>query len=126
MKRVLAILFLVIYTSAVFGTVVSIRYCSKQVSKVAMPGCKECNGYKCNHANKLTDCCKSHLLYHKVDNHSIVPSIYVSLPHFNTGSSIYDPDIILRRKIPGNTITNNFDLRSCTWPLYLRIRVFRI
>lgn len=130
MKRILAIIILIIYTSSALGMVcIDYHYCNGQLAQVSFLNFDDKSGCSCNPDAMPKGCCKDELLCQKVDSHKTVQESYT----INTG--LFTPDlpsvsnlhnlVLQEDGYNPENFYNNVG-RSFSQPIYLLIRVFRI
>lgn len=128
-KKVAAIILLIVYTSTALGVGVSIHYCQgyrSHISFLSFGGKSPC---ACSSDAMPKDCCKDELLSNKVDNHKVVQASYT------VDTISFTPDFPPVNDLHHNQISqecghnsDNFSPRD--WrspnPIFLLNRVFRI
>lgn len=129
MKKLLALVLILIYTStALGGILVNFHYCKGHLAHVSLLNFGGKSRCGCNPEDMPKDCCKDELLLKKADNHKTVQESYT----INTIS--FGPDLplvndlhdLFVQSIYRSDIIHNYFWRSSSQPIYLQIRVFRI
>ena len=127
MKKNIAILFVIIYASTVFGEVVNFHYCGKYLAKVSLLNLGVTGGCACSTGNKPIDCCKNKLIYQKVDIHKAVQTVHsIDLTCLYIAPTPKPSDNFPAPEYRYNLILNNHLRRCCPEPIYLLNRVLRI
>lgn len=128
MKKILAILLLIIYTSSAVGITVNFHYCQGQLAKVSFlnfEGQKDC---ACNPQNMPKGCCKDDLVYQKADKHNVIQAVplvkFISFSLELTPPYNYAIIPLVKSSIP--QYLKDIPKRSCPEPVYLLNRVFLI
>ena len=127
MKKALAILLLIIYSSTAFGTVVNFHYCGKSLEKISLLNFGNRNTCPCDTGNTPMDCCKNVIHYFKTGKHTstqteLIPNITFSLaepPSF----------IVIEMAVKNgncNRATPYYFRRCSPQPIYLLNSIFRI
>lgn len=71
MKRLFAILLLVIYTSGL-GAMINYHYCHGHLAKVQVLNLNKDKSCGCNDAGMRAECCKDEFVYYKFDSHNLL------------------------------------------------------
>ena len=127
MKQTMTIFRLLLYFSSAAGMVINVHYCGKQVARISVLNFAADKGCDCNPANTAMDCCRNYKLYNKADNHKNIQ--LASIPEIPSlpVSTLLSPEVLV--SIPGGnsfaTVVTGY-LRSCSQPVYLLNRGFRI
>ena len=128
MKKQLAIFFLVVYTSTVFGIAFNFHYCRGHLEKVSLLNISDQVGCSCIPGNMPKDCCKNFLIVLKVDSHKIAQSSSTAVlipfpvePFFSNNDYIFT----FRSAYAPHFESNNAR-QSSPECIYLLNRVFRI
>jgi hypothetical protein len=127
MKPTVIIFLLLLYFSSASGMVINVHYCGKQVAKISVLNFTADKGCDCNPSNTAMDCCRNYKFYNKADNHKIIQLTSVAEIPALPVSTLLIPELLV--SIPGAhslATTAPGYLRSCSLPVYLLNRVFRI
>jgi hypothetical protein len=129
-KKLLAILSILIYTStALGGIVVNFHYCKGRLAHISLLNFGGKAGCACNPENIPMDCCKDELLYERADDHRSVQGSYtfnaiLFTPELPPADGLHNQFVQESTYAPGNFYKDV--RRSCPEPIYLLNRVFRI
>lgn len=126
----MAIFLLFIYTGTALGASINFHYCSGHLAHISIINFGGKTGCSCNPEAMPKGCCKDKLLVSKADNHNSIQAYYIInsisfAPHLPPVN--YLQNLIL--KSGGFKADNSYTKyvrRSCSDPIYLLIRVFRI
>jgi hypothetical protein len=128
-KKIGAILLLLIYTSTALGATINFHFCNGHLSHVSVLNVGGKSGCGCNPDAMPKGCCEDKLISSKTDNHNSIQAVYTinkiafapELPPVNNL-----PDLILYSTTSNTDNSQNYVRRSCPDPIYLLNRVFRI
>lgn len=99
MRRLIAIILLLIYANVGLATSINLHFCNGHLSKVSLVNVKHHSSCCCKTKSMTNDCCKDKILISKSDNHQSQISPF--LPE--AGFKILDVPAI----IPHNELQNN-------------------
>lgn len=99
MRRIIAIILLLVYANVGFATAINFHFCKGHLSNVSLVSVKFHSSCCCKTNNMADGCCKDKILISKSDNHQ--SQISSLLPE--TGSKIlFTPVIIIQDEFPYN------------------------
>ena len=127
MKKVLAILLIIIYGSTAIGAVVNFHYCGKSLEKISLLNFGNRNTCPCDTGNTPMDCCKNVTHYFKTGKHTSTQTELIP----NITFSLAEPPSFIIMEMPVKDIHYNtsfpYSLQRCSpQPIYLLNSVFRI
>lgn len=130
MKKVGAIFLLFIYTGTALGASINFHYCGGHLAHVSVLNFGGKTGCSCNPDAMPKDCCKDELLISKTDNHNSSQVSYIlnnisfvaDLPPFDNLHNL----LLNSGGFNADNFYTTHVKRSCSDPIYLLIRVFRI
>lgn len=127
MKQTVTIFLLLLYFSSASGMVINVHYCGKQVEKVSILNFTHSKGCDCNPGNGPMDCCRNYTLYNKADSHKNFQVVALpEIPALAVSPSLFQGFIFTIPQANLAPIAISDILRSCSQPVYLLNRVFRI
>ena len=129
MKKIVAIFFLISYSSVGLGIAISYHYCGGSLTKISVLNFGGHSDCSCNGKDMPMDCCKDQLHHAKADNHKTVQqaaaqnviSFTLQLPPIKT----YTDDLSDSNNL-NNYSSSLSHKRSWSPPIFLLNRVFRI
>ena len=128
MKRLISILFIVVYATTAFATTYDFHFCHGKMVGSALLNIS--NQPKCccgDSDNPMKGCCKDEIITCKADNHRTTPSIAISIPI----SPDFALPIFLSFHLAPKSQVKSSRLYQCistqsSEPVYLLTRVIRI
>ena len=128
-KKLVAILSIIVYSSVGLGIAINYHYCGRSLTKVSILNFGKRVGCGCNEKDMPMDCCKDHLHYAKADNHKAAQQ--ATIRKVISFAFEFSPDRNYKENLPG---VNNFDnynysvlyKRSNPRSIFLLNKVFRI
>lgn len=128
MKKLIVILLLIIYAGSALGITINYHYCCGTLVNVSVLNVEGKAGCSCDSRKMSKDCCKDTILTQKVDKHK--PGHSASILHY-TPLAVALPISVSQQVtlfMDGYSSDNisEFVPRSCSEPIYLLNRVFRI
>ena len=129
MKKLVAIFFLISYSSVGFGIAINYHYCSGFLTKVSVLNFGGHVGCGCNEKDMPMDCCKDQFHCAKADNHKTAQQAIVQkVISFTLGLPLvknYTENLLGGNSLDSYSFLLS-DNRSCSHPIFLLNRVFRI
>ncbi|MFZ5977656.1 HYC_CC_PP family protein [Hydrotalea flava] len=130
MKKLGAIFLLIVYTSTALGVSINFHYCSGHLTHVSIINFGGKTGCSCNPEAMPKGCCKDKLVVSKADNHNSTQAYFIAniisfVPHLPPVNCLQNL-ILNSGGFNANNSWTKYVKRSCTDPIYLLIRVFRI
>lgn len=124
-----AIFLLFIYTSTALGATINFHFCKGHLSHVSVLNIGGKTGCACSPDAMPKGCCEDKLISCKADNHNSIQAVYTInkisfIPELPPVNNL--PDLILYNNTLDTDNSQNYVRRSCSDPIYLLNKVFRI